>query len=242
MDDDTFLSRYKEFVTMLITLDKYQNLTKLLNYHSSLMATQEEHTKRIIELKKAVTRFVANNIASFDSINKSISFRGSIDLHVGNACIDLEHIWSLATDDEKSDILQYLFGIIEKIHSNRFDIHKKIHEIYDTFGKGTPEDEIDDASLHETTNAETGAGEANASSSALDIDKIFGGDSKEDKFVRDLKNTIMKKTKGKTSMSAMTQLMNPNMLKNLIGGKKKGIKLKSIMKKIADTIPDDAEI
>lgn len=264
--EDTFLSRYKEFVGMLPSISvttTMSSVENLMNYMRSLDIVTEENTSYIKFHKQAFNEFTQKNYSALKSINLNMKLIGRIIFPRGNAFIDIETIWANATNADKSDILQYIFGIIDKIHPGKFNIEEQVAIIISVFGEGVIDqgtaegtdgaDGVENLGEGDTVAGAAGAaGVAGTSSAAasttkeIDINKIFGTDSKEDKFVRDITSSITKTTKGKTSLSAMTKLMNPRTIMSLIGGGKKGkprgVNLKNVMKKLTDAMPDDVEI
>lgn len=235
---DTYFTRLHELVYALLCIPGTEDMIKLREYEHKLSLREQwkdanrSTTKLDSKHKNIMKTFIKQNINSLKHIKKNLKFKGIIKFD-DTAEIDLETIFNMIQEDKvKSDFLQYIFGILEKLQPGLFDIEEKIEDVIDIFGEGTLI-ELDE---------NTGGGSSEGGS----IDEIFGGDTEEDKFIRNFIGNFQKKTRGSSNpMSMIGQMANPSnmrMIMNMMQGRKNKIKVKRLAQKLADAIPDDAEI
>lgn len=229
--EDNFLNRLHEFVMALQCIPGTEQMDGLHKYSDNIEYSIKIDTGAAARKhKQALKEFLQSNIRVIKNPCKEMVITGFIQLKQGNIKVDMGAIWLLLTDDTtRSDFLQWLYGVIEKSDLLTLDYPTKEKEVIALFGEGTAPDE----NVAETTN------EAGPS-----LQDAFSGDTKEDKFIREFMGTVQNNTRSKNPMSAMKNLMNPNNLKtiaSLMAGKKRGIKVRKVVERLTQIIPEDAE-
>ena len=234
-----FLNRFGEFCAALTCIPGTEEMEGLQEYDAAVtLSIKLDKPTAANRHRAALKTFLVENkdILYGAPLRSDMKIRGHIKLLTGKACIDMGKIWELICQIEdprvKSDFVQWLYGVLEKSDLlPGMDFDKKREEIISVFGEGTPV-------LEETSDTV-------AESSEDPIEKAFSGNTAEDQFIRSLMGQMKSKTAGKNPAAAMKQFMNPANLAQLLSlanGRKKGIKIRNLIKRIAEIVPEDEEI
>lgn len=232
-----FLNRFSEFCAALTCIPGTEEMEGLHEYDAAInLSIKLDKPTAANRHRAAVKAFLVDNkdVLYGAPLREDMKIRGQIKLMTGKACIDMSRIWELICQVEdrrvRSDFVQWLYGVLEKSDLlPGVDFEAKQREIIDVFGEGTPA--LEETS--ETTVAED------------PIEKAFGGNTAEDKFIRNLMGQMKSKTVGKNPAAAMKQFMNPANLAQLLSlanGRKKGINIRRLIQRLAEVVPEDAEI
>lgn len=237
MSQDTILTRLYEFLEFLGEIPGISELEGFSDYFNTL---QLHINKNIISADKkhrtSLKNFLISNQDIIESPCLEMRLSGHMKLMVGRGCLDFEKMWAIIDTLEdsrmfKSDFLVYLYGVIEISQlMPDLDCDEMVDKVLEIFGKGVYESSKRSIEPTQKLNS---------------IEDVFSGDTKEDKYLRSLLGDIGKTVKGDNPQASIAQMMNPaNLTKmmGLISGNKKGIKIRKLMEKLVQVVPEDMEI